>query len=342
MRVLLVKTSSLGDVIHNLPVVTDFRAHFPEAAIDWVVEEDFADIARLHPGVRRVIPVALRRWRRAPLTPATWRELRAFRAMLREEAYDRVIDTQGLLKSALITRMARGKHCGYAASSAREALAARFYDAGFDVPRTLHAVERNRRLAALSGGYGIELAPDYGIVATCPRSGDDGPQRTVAGPQRSVPGSQGEGMRRATTGDMPSAVLLTATSRDDKLWPQERWIALGRALHERGLTCLLPAGSAAERQRAGQLALAIPGAIALPPLSLNQLAEHLAAARIVIGVDTGLVHLAAALGRPVLALFCASDPALTGVLARTPAINLGARGQPPRVDDVLAAALPFL
>ena len=334
MRVLLVKTSSLGDVIHNLPVVTDLRAHFPEAAIDWVVEEDFADIARLHPGVRRVIPVALRRWRRALLTAATWRELRAFRAMLREEAYDRVIDTQGLLKSALITRMARGKRCGHAASSAREALAARFYDAGFDVPRTLHAVERNRRLAALSGGYDVAQAPDYGIVATCPRSGGGGPQRSVAGTQVEAP--------QSATGDMPSAVLLTATSRDDKLWPQERWIALGRSLHERGLTCLLPAGSATERQRAGQLALAIPGAVALPPLSLNQVGEQLAAARIVIGVDTGLVHLAAALGRPTLALFCASDPALTGVLARTPAINLGARGEPPGVDHVLAAALPFL
>ena len=340
MRVLLVKTSSLGDVVHNLPVVTDFRARFPEAAIDWVVEEDFADIARLHPGVRRVIPVALRRWRRSLPTPATWRELRAFRAMLREEAYDLVIDTQGLLKSALVTRTARGKRCGYAASSAREALAACFYDAGFDVPRALHAVERNRRLAALAGGYGIEEAPDYGIVAAFPRSELAGPRRGVPGTQRDD--TQVEATQSATTRDMSVAVLLTATSRDDKLWPQQHWVALGRALHERGLVCLLPAGSATERQRAGQLALAIPGAVALPPLSLNQLAGQLAAARIVIGVDTGLVHLAAALGRPTLALFCASDPALTGVLARTPAINLGARSEPPRVDDVLAAALPFL
>ena len=323
MRVLLVKTSSLGDVIHNLPVVTDFRAHFPAAAIDWVVEEDLADIARLHPGVRRVIPVALRRWRRALLTPATWRELRAFRAMLREEAYDRVIDTQGLLKSALITRMARGRHCGYASSSAREPLAAHFYDDTFDVPRHLHAVERNRRLAALAGDYGIEQAPDYGIDVSCPPNG--------------VPGTQ-----RATAGDTPRAMLLTATSREDKLWPQERWILLGRALHEQGLTCLLPAGNDSERRRAKQTAQAIPGAVALPPSTLSQLAEHLAAARIVIGVDTGLVHLAAALGRPTLALFSASDPALTGVLARTPAINLGARGQPPSLADVLTAAMPFL
>ena len=132
MRILLVKTSSLGDVIHNLPVVTDLRTHFPEASIDWVVEEGFADIPLLHPGVRRVIPVALRRWRKSLFTPATWRKIGAFHAALKEESYDLVIDTQGLLKSALITRMACGKRCGYTANAAREPLAARFDEARVD------------------------------------------------------------------------------------------------------------------------------------------------------------------------------------------------------------------
>ena len=313
MRILLIKTSSLGDVVHNLPVVTDLRREYPECKIDWVVEEGIADIARLHPGVRRVIPVALRRWRKSLLAAATWQEMRAFRAALQEEDYDLVLDTQGLLKSALITRMARGKRCGYAASSAREPLATRFYDATFEVPRSLHAVERNRCLASLAAGYVAPTALDYGIA---------------------VP--------PAPTHEQASAVLLTATSRDDKLWPQDRWIAAGRALNERGLACLLPAGSATERERAMQIAQAIPGAIALPSMSLPDLAAQLAKARIVIGVDTGLVHLAAALGRPTLALFCASDPALTGVVASTPAINLGTRGHPPSVEHVLAAALPLL
>ena len=313
MRILLVKTSSLGDVIHNLPVVTDLRAHFPDAAIDWVVEEGFAEIPRLHPGVRRVIPVALRRWRKAHFSAATWREISALRATLQVERYDLVIDTQGLLKSALIARMAQGRRCGHAAAAAREPIAARFYDACFDVPKDLHAVLRNRRLAALAGAYVAAPGVDYGIaVASAP----------------TIP--------------EPAAVLLTATSRDDKLWPEQRWIALGRALHQRGLGCLLPAGSAPERERAARIAQAIPGAAVLPPMRLAELAAQLAAARIVIGVDTGLVHLAAALGRPVLALFSASDPALTGVLAGTPAINLGARGQPPSLGDVLAAALPLL
>lgn len=313
MRILLIKTSSLGDVVHNLPVVTDLRRGYPDAKIDWIVEEGFADIPRLHPGLGRVIPVALRRWRRALLSPATWREMRSFRSTLHEESYDLAIDTQGLMKSALITRMAHGKRCGYAAASAREPLAARFYDATFDVPRNLHAIQRNRGLAALAAGYTASAEPDYGLA---------------------VPS--------APTPERPYAVLLTATSRDDKLWPEEHWIALGGRLREKGLTCLLPAGNATERERAARLALAIPDAVVLPPMSLANLAAQLAAARIVIGVDTGLVHLAAALGRPTVALFCASDPALTGVLATTPAVNLGARGRPPGVDDVLAAALPLL
>jgi heptosyltransferase-1 len=313
MRILLVKTSSLGDVIHNLPVVTDLRTHFPDATIDWVVEEGFADIPGLHPGVGRVIPVALRRWRKSLFASATWREIGAFRDALKQQSYDLVIDTQGLLKSALIARAAHGRRCGYTANSAREPFAARFYDKAFDVPQDLHAVLRNRKLAALAGAYAAAPAPDYGIaVSSAP---------TFAG---------------------PTAVLLTATSRDDKLWPEEHWIELGRELHQRGLTCLLPAGSATERERAARIAQAIPGAAVLPPMRLAELAAQLAAARIVIGVDTGLVHLAAALGRPVLALFSASDPALTGVLASTPAVNLGRRGQPPDVGEVLAAAAALL
>jgi len=313
MRILLIKTSSLGDVVHNLPVVTDLRRRYPEVEIDWVVEEGFGEIPRLHPGLRRVIPIALRRWRKFLLSPATWSEMHSFRASLQAENYDLVIDTQGLLKSALITRMARGKRCGYSAASAREALAAHFYDVRFDVPKSLHAVLRNRQLVALAAGFTADQALDYGIAAP--------PAPTLA---------------------QAYAVLLTATSRDDKLWPEQQWIELGRALHARGLISLLPAGNATERARATRLAAAIPAAIALPPQELTALAGCLAGARIVIGVDTGLVHLGAALGRPTLTLFCASDPTLTGVLAQTPAVNLGARGLSPGVDDVLAAALPLI
>lgn len=323
MRILLIKTSSLGDVVHNLPVATDLRAAFPGAVIDWVVEESFAAIPQLHQGVDRIIPVALRRWRKAPFSATNWRELATFRRTLTAQVYDFIIDTQGLLKSALIARLARGVRCGFAAASAREPLAARFYQRTFDVPKTLHAVVRNRQLGALAAGYALPAALDYGISAA---SGFT---------------------HREIVGDGNTAMLLTATSRADKLWPEDRWIALGQSLGKRGLACLLPAGSEAERDRAARLAAAIPGARALPPLDLRALAHELAAARIVIGVDTGLAHLAAALGRPTLALFCASDPTLTGVLANTPpgtlanapahnpAINLGGRNAPPTVAEVM-------
>lgn len=313
MRILLVKTSSLGDVIHNLPVVTDLRKNFPQALIDWVVEESFADIPRLHPGVHAVVPVAWRRWRRSLLARQTWREMRAFLDELRQEQYDLVIDTQGLLKSALIARLAYGRHCGYAPDSAREPLAARCYDATFSVARNLHAVARNRQLVAQAAGYALHNEPDYGLAVS--------PAPTFS----------------------KTVMLLTATSRADKLWPEECWIALGQALHAQGLRCLLPAGAAlAEQARAARLAQAIPDARALPPQGLRELAAVMANARLVIGVDTGLAHLAAALQQPVVALFCASDPALTGVMAAHHAVNLGARGAPPQVADVLAAVQTVL
>ncbi len=200
MRILLVKTSSLGDVIHNLPVLTDIRRRWPDATVDWCVEENFAAIPRLHPGLHRVLPVAVRRWRKHLLQAGTWREIAAFRAVARATAYDLVLDTQGLVKSALLARQAAGPRVGYDAGSAREPLAARSYDRCFAVSRELHAVVRNRQLAAQALGYVLDDALDYGIAAP-PLAADW------------LPAS-------------PYAVLLTATSRDDKLWPESHWIAL--------------------------------------------------------------------------------------------------------------------
>src|SRR5262245_25444638 len=148
--------SSMGDVIHTLPVVNDIARARPGATVDWVVEEGFSALPRLHPGVRNVLPVALRRWRMSMLTPSTWRELRAARRSVRATNYDRVIDVQGLLKSAWVARWARGPTSGFDRASAREPMAARCYDRGFSVARTLHAIERNRRLAASALDYVVE------------------------------------------------------------------------------------------------------------------------------------------------------------------------------------------
>jgi len=322
MRILLVKTSSLGDVIHNLPVVSDLARNFPGAQIDWIVEEAFAAIPRLHPAVRRVIPVAVRRWRKNLLSPRTWREMREFRRVISADFHDAVLDTQGLLKSALIAHQARGPRLGLDRDSAREPLAARFYDRSFAIPKNLHAVERNRQLAAAALAYSLTApllpALDYGIRALTPAGSERLPS-----PAPWLP-----------AGDY--AVLLTATSRTDKEWPEADWIALGRALGERGLRCVLPAGSAVERERAARLAAALDGAIAAPPLDIAALAGLMAGARIVIGVDTGLTHLAAALDRPTVGIFCGSDPRLTGVFAGERAINLGGSGAPPAAQAVIA------
>lgn len=320
MRVLLVKTSSLGDVVHNLPALDELARHLPDAEIDWVVEEAFADLPRLHPRVGRVIPVAIRRWRRQLTQPRTWREISACRAALRCQPYDLVIDSQGLLKSAVVTRLATispsGHYCGLDAASAREPVAARFYDRRYAVARDQHAVVRNRQLLAEAAGYSMSGAASYGIAA----------------PAMNFPW--------LPTG--PYAVLLTATSRADKEWPEPDWLALASALLATGLRVVLPAGSAAERERTARLAMTLGRAVAAPPLTVAELSSLLAAAALVVGVDTGLVHLAAALGRPTLALFCASDPGLTGVHAGPRAINLGTRGQAPGAGVVVRTALGLL
>jgi heptosyltransferase-1 len=321
MRILLVKTSSLGDVIHNLPIVSDICRVLPGAEIDWVVEEGFAELPRLHPAVRRVIPVAVRRWRKSLLAGATWREIGAYRHAVRRPAnadfFAAVIDTQGLIKSAVLTAQASGKKFGLAAASAREPLAARFYDQGFAIPKGQHAVARNRQLAAAALGYTLDELPlDYGIAAP-----------SLAAPW-------------LPTGEY--AVLLTATSRTDKEWPEENWLALGSALIATGLRCIFPGGSESERSRAGRLAHTLGRAVAAPAMNLTDLAGLLAGARIVVGVDTGLVHLAAALGRPTLAIYCASDPTLTGVLGTAPFVNLGSHGAPPGAAQVVTAALQLL
>lgn len=310
MRILLVKTSSLGDVIHNLPVASDIARCLPGTVVDWCVEAPFAPLPRLHPYVSNIIPVALRRWRKHLLEGATWREIGDFRRQIKTDAYDLILDTQGLLKSAILARTARGPLHGYGADSAREPLASRFYDVCHAVPRNTHAVSRNRQLAALALGYADRLGTlplDYGITPDQP----------------DLPG-------------LPDsfAILLTATSRDDKLWPEPHWMDLGRRLADRGVMSLLPSGSAVEEARARRIAAAIPGATALPRLDLKALAAILGHARLVVGVDTGLTHLAAALGRPVCALYTATDPGLTGVLGTAAYENLGGKAQVPPPDVV--------
>jgi heptosyltransferase I len=308
-RILLVKTSSLGDVVHNLPAASDIRRHFPDAHVDWVVEEAYAPIVSLHPAVKRVIPVALRRWRRRFLGAATWTEIGEFRRLSRAEQYDAVIDTQGLVKSALMSRAAKGRHHGFDAGTAREPLAAPFYDVRHHVPWTHHAVERNRLLVAVALGFRAEGEADYGLAG-----------RLSAPPPAA-----------------PYCVLLHGSARTEKLWTEASWVELGRRLSARGLGCVLPWGNEDERARSLRLAQQIGGAVVPSFEPLDRLAASLAGAAAVIGVDTGLTHLAAALGRPVVAIFCGTDTRFYGIHATPRARNLGGPGSPPSAEEVLRA-----
>jgi heptosyltransferase-1 len=306
-KVLIVKTSSLGDVVHNLPAVTDIQERFPNVSIDWVVEEAYAALVRLHPAVHRAIPVAIRRWRKRPLKSATWQEIGEAKRALHSERYDAIVDTQGLLKSALLARAASGRRHGFDADSAREPIAARFYDVVHHVARGEHAVCRNRTLVAAALGYRVHDSPDYGL-----------------------------GGMAARTSSEREVVFLHSTSRADKHWPEEAWIALGRWLAGRGLRVVLPWGEASERARSERLASLLPNARVPGALPLAEVARLLGQAEAVIGVDTGLTHLAAALGVPVAAIYCATDTRLTGVYGAKRAWNLGGRGKPPRPEDVIA------
>jgi heptosyltransferase-1 len=311
----------MGDVIHNLPVVSDLAVQFPQAQIDWVVEEAFAALPRLHAMVKQVYPVALRRWRGSLFSADTWREIGQFRRRVGAQRYDAIIDTQGLLKSALLVACAKGRKYGLDWASSREPIGW-FYNKAFSIPWDRHAVERNRALAAQAMGYSLSGPPNYAIQVP------DSARQTLirrAGPVIEQARSRGY------------AVLLHSTSAREKQWPEESWTALGEALHSRGILSLLPYGSEREQARSERLANSIAGALVPPNLPLDAFAALLSGAAVVAGVDTGLAHLAAALGRSVVGIYCATDPRDTGLYGSARALNLGGRARPPSTAEVVAA-----
>ncbi|MBB5192094.1 heptosyltransferase-1 [Silvimonas terrae] len=312
-KILLVRLSSMGDIINAMPAVTDMAQAMPGLKLDWVVEESFQTLPRLHPAVDRIIPVALRRWRKSPLSGRSWREFSAARQALGETPYDLILDVQGLVKSVFFARMAHGPIAGPDRHSAREGLAALAYQKSYPIVWHQHAINRVRKLAAQAFDYPLPVNIDYGLAR---------PDITLSWlPVR------------------PYVVLLTATSRPEKEWPEERWVRLGQRFADLGLACVLPWGNAQEQARAERIAKAIPDALVAPKMPLDAAATLLADARVVIGVDTGLAHLAAAMATPVVAIFLASDPLENGVLASTYAVNVGHNGASPEVDEVWQAAM---
>lgn len=281
MRVLIVKTSSLGDLVHTFPAVTDAARAVPGIEFHWLVEEALQEVPAWHPAVTRVVPVALRRWRRQ--WTRAWRagELGRFRRSMRQDGYDLVIDAQGLLKSALPARLAGAPVAGYDYGSIREPLASFFYHLRFAVSRELHAIERIRRLFSLALGYPRpETPPDYGLAA--------------AGGERDR-----------------ELIFLHGTTWPSKHWPEDSWAELARLALAQGYRVRWPWYSAEERARAERL-MGKAGGELLPKLDLTDLRDRLARAVGVVGVDTGLAHVAAAVGVPAVTLYGPTRTGLTG------------------------------
>ncbi len=308
LKILIVRTSSLGDLVHMLPAISDIARQIPNAHIDWLAEEAFADIPSWHPAVQDVIPVAHRRWRKNWWSPQVRAERRQLKQRLASREYDVILDMQALMKSIWLVRQARGVRHGLDWKSAREPLASLFYQVKHRVAFWQPAVIRQRSLAALAFGYEYEGEPDFGL-------------HTIT----------------ESVSIQPHALIMPSASRDDKLWDEANWQQVFDDLEQRGLGLHLLAGSESESQRAQQLIAHRANAKVLPRMGLNAVAKELASATIMVGLDSGLTHLAAGLGRPTIGIYKASTPVRTPLEGPAYTASLGERGQAPSAQTVLSA-----
>lgn len=308
-RVLIVRTSSLGDLVHMLPAITDMAAHVPDIVLDWVVEEAFAAIPSWHPAVNHVIPVAHRRWRKSWFSAQTRAERQAVVQTIASRHYDVVLDMQALLKSIWLVRAASGVKHGLDWRSAREPLCSLFYDVRHRVGFWQPAVLRQRQLAGSTFGYQWEAEPDFGLQAF--RAGEPAAHRY--------------------------AVIMPSASRDDKLWPTEHWQAVFDRVQSAGLELVLLAGNEREAERAHMLVGPRTHARVQPRSTLTELARLMAKARLMIGLDSGLTHLSAALGVDTIGIYKASTPVRTPLEGSGYTASLGDRGREPGCDTVLKA-----
>jgi heptosyltransferase-1 len=335
-KILLVKLSSLGDVLHNLSIVWDLRSRLPDAQIDWVVEEAYVHL--LQPllshgsfrGIDRIIPFGLRRWKKNLFHLTTWQEFFSFKKQLQESSYDILIETQGLLKSAVVCSLARKNHDAVIAGLANatefsgyEPLARFFYQQSVQVPVQCHAVDRSRWVMC--------SALDWSLLDRTTK-----PQFYPANFVANIPPADVKGLKA------PYILCFHSTAREAKRWSNDHWIALGKALAGRGYQIVFPWGNAAERSVSEFLVKHIPGALVPPAFSIEQGFSVIAGAALTVGVDTGLTHLAAVLDKPTVEIYCDSPRWKTEGYWSDRIQNVGDIGLPPSVDEVLNASLHLL
>jgi heptosyltransferase-1 len=335
-KILLVKLSSLGDVLHNLPIVWDLRARLPDAQIDWVVEEGYVHL--LEPllsrdgfrGIDHIIPFGLRRWKKKLFCLATWKEFFAFRKVLQSTTYDVLIETQGLLKSAIVCSLAK-KDSGAVITglanatefSGYEPLARSFYNQSVQVPSQCHAVDRSR--------WVMSSALDWSLVDR-----SDAPQFYPSKFITSIPQTSVGGLSK------PYVLCFHSTAREAKRWSNEYWIELGKELSIRGYQVIFPWGNNAEKSVSQLLASQIPNAFVPPAFSIEEGFSIISGAALTIGVDTGLTHLAAVLDRPTVEIYCDSPRWKTEGYWSQRIANVGDINNPPSVQEVLDASIKLL
>ncbi|MCH9769386.1 MAG: lipopolysaccharide heptosyltransferase I [Gammaproteobacteria bacterium] len=285
MKILIVKMSSMGDIIHTLPAVTDLHCQRPDVTIDWVVEQGFASIPKHHRGVNQVIPIALRRWRKNWLSNENRAEIKNFYRQLRAQQYDLIIDAQGLLKSAIVSRLARGPIAGYHYQSAREPIASLLYQHRFKIDKAQHAIQRSRELFAKACNYTLPTsAANFNLQAKTGAANND------------------------------YIVCIPGTTWATKHWPEQHWQSLINKLSTNNFKVKLSWGTSAEYELAKRLQQNLANVEILPFLPIAEMLTVLANARGVIGVDTGFVHMTEALNKPMVSLYGATDPDRTGSL----------------------------
>ena len=340
-KILLVKLSSLGDVLHNLPIVWDLRARLPEAQIDWVVEEGYVHL--LQPllsiegfrGIDRIIPFGLRRWKKSLFKLQTWKEFFTFKKELQAVSYDLIIETQGLLKSALVCALAHKSSNAVVAGLANatefsgyEPIARAFYNQCVQVPKQCHAVDRSRWV--MSSALGSPLLDRQENPAHFY------PESYVAQLGSSEISSDLRVLKK------PYILCFHSTAREAKRWSNEDWISLGKSLSNKGYQIVFPWGNSSEKKNSVQLARQVEGAIVPEAFSIQEAFSMIVSAALTVGVDTGLTHLAAVLGKPTIEIYCDSPRWKTEGYWSDQIINLGNIKAPPTVDAALSASLRLL